>query len=100
MKSKKDCLAELVKDFKKKPLKKDSYDLEVRILKAGKTKPGTTSSCCNRKPAMLIAFIYKNKFRQRITKFLPFCRTHFEWMEYLMHKNKEAKEREKGILFG
>lgn len=95
----KDLTTELLKDLKKKPLKKASYDLEVKILKAGKCKPGTESSCCSRKPAMLIAFIHKNKFRQRVTKFLPFCRTHFEWMEYWLYKRKQVKEEKKGIFF-
>lgn len=100
MKKKTNWTAELLKDLKRKPLKKDSYDLEVKVFKAGKCMPGTESACCERKPAMFIAFIHKNKFRQRVTKFLPFCRTHFEWMEYWIHKNKETKERAKRLYFG
>lgn len=70
-----DWTIEIVKELKKKPLKKDSYDLEVKIIKVGETNG--QSHCCHRKPFKLIAFVHKDNRRRRITKFIAVCKTHF-----------------------
>ena len=80
---------EIAKDWKRKPLKKDSYDLQVRVIKAKKTDG--ESNCCHRKAFRIIAFIHRDSGRRRITRFFGLCRTHYELLEIQLHGKLNSK---------
>ena len=70
---------EIAKELEKKPLKKDSYDLGVRITNLAKVdRKKRTSHCCCREPFKLLIFTHRDSGRRRVTRFVAICKTHFK----------------------